>query len=64
MMKKDTSYTIKRVQRLPVSLIGEGLLVGGVGGLVVRLYRVALTDAARWLGGICAFIKGDPLRVA
>ncbi len=64
MMKKDTSYTIKRVQRLPVILIGEGLLVGVVGGLVVLLYRVALTYAARWLGEILVFIKGDPLRVA
>lgn len=36
-MKKDTSYTIRRAQRFPVILIGEGLLVGAVGGLVVLL---------------------------
>lgn len=63
-MKKNTSYTIKRVQRLPVILIGEGLLVGTVGGLIVLLYRVALTYAARWLGEILAYIKGHPLRIA
>ena len=32
-MKKDTSNTIKRAQRFPVILIGEGLLVGAVSGL-------------------------------
>ena len=33
-MKKDTSNTLKRAQRFPVILIGEGLLVGTVSGLV------------------------------
>ena len=31
-MKRNTSHTIKRAQRFPVILIGEGLLVGAVGG--------------------------------
>ena len=48
-MKKDTSYTIRRAQRFPVILIGEGLLVGAVGGLVVLLYRLALTFAGEAL---------------
>ena len=34
-MKKNTSHTIRRAQRFPVILIGEGLLVGIVGGLIV-----------------------------
>lgn len=34
-MKRNTSHTIKRAQRFPVILIGEGLLVGAVGGLIV-----------------------------
>ena len=63
-MKKDTSYTIRRVQRLPVILIGEGLLVGAVGGLIVMLYRIALTYAGKWLGEILDFIRGYPLRTA
>ena len=42
-MKKNTSHTIRRAQRFPVILIGEGLLVGIVGGLIVLLYRVALS---------------------
>ena len=63
-MKKDTSYTIRRVQRLPVILIGEGLLVGAVGGLIVMLYRIALTYAGKWLGEILDFIRGYPLRIA
>lgn len=64
MMKKNTSYTIKRVQSLPVILIGEGLLVGAVGGLIVMLYRIALTYAGQWLGEILDFIRGRPLRTA
>ena len=63
-MKKNTSYTIRRVQRLPVILIGEGLLVGAVGGLIVMLYRIALTYAGKWLGEILDFIRGYPLRIA
>ena len=63
-MKKDTSYTIRRVQRLPVILIGEGLLVGAVGGLIVMLYRIALTYAGKWLGEILVFIWGYPVRIA
>ena len=46
-MKKNTSYTIKRIQRLPVILIGEGLLTGLVSGLIVMLYRIARTYAGR-----------------
>ncbi len=63
-MKKNTSYTIKRVQHLPVILIGEGLLVGTVGGIVVMLYRIALTYAGEWLNEILSFVRGRPLRIA
>lgn len=63
-MKKDTSHTIKRVQRLPVILIGEGLLVGAAGGLVVMLYRIALTYAGEWLNAVLDFIDGSALRTA
>ncbi|HJA67856.1 MAG TPA: ClC family H(+)/Cl(-) exchange transporter [Candidatus Mediterraneibacter cottocaccae] len=63
-MKKDTSHTLDRVRRLPVLLIGEGLLVGAAAGLVVLLYRVALTFAGQWLKSVLAFISGHPLRIA
>ena len=63
-MKKNTSYTIKRARRLPVILIGEGLLVGAAGGLVVLLYRLALTFAGDALNRLLALIEGDPLRTA
>ena len=63
-MKKNTSYTIKRARRLPVILIGEGLLVGAAGGLVVLLYRLALTFAGDALNRVLALIEGDPLRTA
>lgn len=62
-MKKDTSHTIKRAQRFPVILIGEGLLVGAVGGLIVLLYRVALTYAGKWLELILDWVRGKPLRI-
>ena len=39
-MKKNTSYTIRRVQRLPVILIGEGLLVGAAAGVVVMAWMI------------------------
>ena len=63
-MKKNTSYTIRRVQRLPVILIGEGLLVGAAAGVVVMLYRIALTYAGQWLGAVLDLIEGRPVRIA
>lgn len=63
-MKKDTSYTIKRIRQFPVVLTGEGLLVGAVSGFIVMLYRIALTYASDWLGQILAFVSGHPLRIA
>ena len=63
-MKKDTSYTIRRAQRFPVILIGEGLLVGAVGGLVVLLYRLALPFAGEALNRVLDYIQGNPLRIA
>lgn len=63
-LKKDTSHTIKRAQRFPVILIGEGLLVGAVGGLLVLLYRVALTYAGKWLDIVLKYIRGNPVRIA
>lgn len=62
-MKKDTSYVIKRVSRLPVILIGEGLLVGIIGGLIVLAYRVALRYAGEWMNQILLYIKGRPLAI-
>ena len=63
-MKKNTSYTIRRVQRLPVILIGEWLLVGAAAGVVVMLYRIALTYAGQWLGAVLDLIEGRPVRIA
>ena len=48
-MKKNISQTIRRAERFPVILIGEGLLVGVAAGLVVLLYRLALTFAGNAL---------------
>ena len=62
-MKKDTSYTIRRARRFPVILIGEGLLVGIIGGLVVLFYRIALSYAGDWLNQILSYIKGKPLAI-
>lgn len=63
-MKKTTSYTMKRARRLPVILIGEALLVGIVGGLIVLFYRIVLTWAGDWLSRILEYISGNPLRTA
>ena len=45
-------------------LIGEGLLVGGIGGFVVVLYRMALDVAGDWLDGILAYAGQTPWRMA
>lgn len=63
-VKKDTSSTIKRAQRFQVILIGEGILVGGIGGLLVLLYRLCLEGASKGLNQILDFIGRDPLRIA
>ena len=63
-VKKDTGYTLKRAHRLPVILIAEGLLTGAAAGLIVLLYRVALTYAGQWLNDIVQFIEGSVLKTA
>ena len=63
-MKKSISGTLSRARRFPVLLIGEGLLVGGIGGFVVVLYRMALDVAGDWLEGILAFAGQTPWRMA
>ncbi len=63
-MGKDTSGTIKRAERFQIILIGEGILVGGLAGLVVLLYRMWLGYAGEWLKDILAFAKESPVRIA
>ena len=46
---KNISATIRRAERFQVILIGEGIIVGGIGGLVVILYRMILGCAGDWL---------------
>lgn len=61
---KDTSGTIRRAERFQIILIGEGILVGGLAGLVVLLYRMWLGYAGEWLDGILAFAGKSPVRIA
>lgn len=63
-MKKSISGTLSRARRFPVLLIGEGLLVGGIGGFVVVLYRMVLDVAGDWLDGILAYAGQTPWRMA
>lgn len=63
-MKKDTLHTMKRAERFDVILIGEGLLVGTVGGLIVLLYRIALQCAGEWLNQIKQYVGHSPVRAA
>lgn len=63
-MRGDTAGTIRRAERFQVILIGEGLLVGGIAGLVVLLYRMLLGSAGEWLGKILAYAKGSLIRMA
>lgn len=63
-MKKDIPGTLKRADRFPVILIGEGVLVGIVAGIVVLIYRIALEYAGRWLQIILEFAHQSPLYIA
>lgn len=63
-MEKDASSTIKRAERFQVILIGEGIMVGGIGGLVVLLYRIFLDNAGKWLNMILEYARQSPLRIA
>lgn len=62
-MEKDTSSTIRRAGQFQVVLIGEGLVVGGIAGLVIVLYRMFLEYAGQWLNIILEFCKGNPVRI-
>lgn len=59
--RNNISATIQRAERFPVILIGEGVIVGGIGGLVVILYRMILGYAGDWLHVILDFIGDNPL---
>lgn len=63
-MRKDTTSTIKRAERFQIILIGEGILVGGIGGLVVLLYRMCLEYAGKWLNMILEYARQSPIRIA
>ena len=63
-VERDTSSTIKRAEHFQIVLIGEGLIVGGIAGLVMVLYRMFLEYAGKWLNMILGFCKGNPVRIA
>lgn len=63
-MKNNTENTLRRAEKLQIILIGEGILVGVAGGLVVLLYRILLEYASIWLHTILNFAKGSPLYIA
>ncbi|MDO4485091.1 MAG: ClC family H(+)/Cl(-) exchange transporter [Bacillota bacterium] len=63
-MKKDIPGTLKRADRFPVILIGEGVLVGIAAGAVVLLYRIALEYAGKWLNVILEYASQSPLYIA
>ena len=63
-MEKDTSGTIRRAERFQMILIGEGMMIGGIAGLVIVLYRIVLECAGIWLDRILEFCGKDPIRIA
>lgn len=63
-MDKDTSGTIRRAEHFQVVLIGEGIMVGGIAGFVVILYRMVLEFAGDALKHILNFIGHHPVRIA
>lgn len=63
-MDKDTSGTIQRAEHFQVVLIGEGIMVGGIAGFVVILYRMVLEFAGDILQQILGFVGRHPVRIA
>ena len=63
-MKTNTSRMLKRAERFQVILIGEGLVVGGIAGFVVLLYRMALENAGKWMRFFLEAAAGNPVRMA
>ncbi len=63
-MKGDTAGTIRRAERFQIILIGEGLIVGGIAGLVVLLYRMLLGNAEEWRNKLLASAGESPVRMA
>lgn len=61
---KDTSGTLRRAEHFQVVLIGEGIMVGGIAGFVVILYRMILEFAGETLQHILSFIGHHPVRIA
>lgn len=61
---KDTSGTIRRAERFHIVLIGEGLMVGGIAGFVVILYRMALEFAGDALNHIMQHARQNLLWAA
>lgn len=55
---------IRRAEHFPVILLGEGILVGGIGGLVVLLYRILLENAGTCMQAVLHMAAGHPLRIA
>ncbi len=63
-VKNTTENTLKRADKLQIILIGEGILVGAIGGFVVLLYRILLEYAGVWLHAALNYAKESPLRIA
>lgn len=63
-MDKNTSATIRRAEHFQVILIGEGILVGGIAGFVVILYRMVLGFAGNALNRILQYIERNVLMIA
>lgn len=61
---KDSPVERHLSRRFQVNLVGEGALVGLVGGGVVSLYRFALSSAERLLRDITGAALGHPLAMA
>lgn len=63
-MKNNAPDTLKRAEKFKIVLIGEGILVGLVGGLAVLLYRILLEYAGIWMNTAISYARNSPLRIA
>jgi len=60
----NTEDTEGHTGELRLGLIVESFIIGGIGGLIVLLYRILLDNSWNWLNMILDYAKGSPFCMA
>lgn len=55
-MEKER-YEIKRLDRTRIIFILKGIIIGGIVGVIVSLFRLAIEHAGEWIGELYPYLK-------